>query len=53
MSIEFQCPNCKAILSAKDGGAGMTGKCPKCQNAVEIPKTSELPGEDPEAPAAS
>lgn len=36
--ILFECHDCKSTLSAAPGEAGMQGKCPYCNNPIQIPE---------------
>jgi hypothetical protein len=38
--ITFTCPHCQQSLTVPDDSAGKKGKCPQCQNIVDIPVTS-------------
>ena len=38
--IKFACPNCRESIRVDDKYAGKRGKCPKCGNAVRVPKRS-------------
>lgn len=41
--IRFKCPHCGKTSTAKDEGAGKTGKCPGCGRAVRVPKAEPSP----------
>ena len=38
MGIKFTCPHCKTSLNVKSELAGKRGRCPQCQQKIEIPK---------------
>ncbi len=38
MSINFQCPHCKARHSAADFAAGRRIRCPSCDTMIEVPQ---------------
>ena len=40
--IKFACSNCRESIRTDDKHAGKRGKCPKCGNAVVVPKRSTL-----------
>ncbi len=40
MTIEFQCPFCKALIRVPDNAGGGKGKCPKCATRLTVPKVS-------------
>ena len=40
MTIEFNCPFCKALIRVPDNAGGGKGKCPKCATRLSVPKTS-------------
>lgn len=46
MTIRCQCDHCGASLKVKDKLAGTEGKCPKCQEKILIPDTSDGDSED-------
>lgn len=46
MTIRCQCDHCGASLKVKDKLAGTEGKCPKCQEKIFIPDTSDGDSED-------
>ncbi|MBX3421095.1 MAG: hypothetical protein KF752_06010 [Pirellulaceae bacterium] len=41
MSIQFSCTSCQHKLSVDNRLAGKTGKCPKCGQAVQVPKLKQ------------
>ena len=43
MGIKFSCPHCNAALNVKSELAGKRGRCPQCQEKIEIP-TDSVPG---------
>jgi hypothetical protein len=49
MAIQFDCPSCGKQLKAPDETAGRRGKCPHCQNPIQVP---ELVYEVEEVPVA-
>jgi DNA-directed RNA polymerase subunit M/transcription elongation factor TFIIS len=46
--LRFACPTCGQHISATPAQIGIKGRCPNCNAAVTVPKTSTLP---PPAPA--
>lgn len=40
MTIEFNCPYCKALIRVPDNAGGGKGKCPKCATRLTVPKVS-------------
>jgi len=48
MLLRFACPSCGQHISATRAQIGITARCPNCNAAVTVPKTSALP---PPAPA--
>ncbi|HVW38785.1 MAG TPA: GYF domain-containing protein, partial [Pirellulales bacterium] len=52
MGIKFNCPHCKTPLNVKSELAGKRGRCPQCQQKIEIPKEDSPSGAMP-APAAA
>jgi predicted Zn finger-like uncharacterized protein len=40
MAIEFNCPNCNAIIRVPDNAGGGKGRCPRCNTRIKVPKTS-------------
>lgn len=38
MGIKFACPHCGTALNVKNELAGKRGRCPQCQQKIEIPK---------------
>ena len=40
MAIEFNCPNCSAIIRVPDNAAGGKGRCPRCNTRIKVPKAS-------------
>jgi len=52
MGIKFNCPHCKTPLNVKSELAGKRGRCPQCQQKIEIPKEDSPSGVMP-APAAA
>lgn len=47
MTIEFNCPFCKALIRVPDSARGGKGKCPQCSTRVTVPKTSTVKAIDP------
>jgi transcription elongation factor Elf1 len=45
MSIKFNCPNCKKLLSVKEHLAGKRAKCPACQKPLVIPAPVSAPAD--------
>lgn len=43
MGIKFTCPHCGTPLNVKSELAGKRGRCPQCQEKIEIPK-EDAPG---------
>ena len=43
MAIEFVCEHCKRSLALKDKCAGLTGKCPFCQEVITVPAATPKP----------
>lgn len=51
MAIEFECPNCAAVMRVPDAYAGKQGRCPQCETRLLVP---DIPRPDVgSAPAAS
>jgi phage FluMu protein Com len=50
MAIAFQCSHCNHSLRVPDDVAGKRIKCPKCQQVLRIPGSSEDPTEDKQRP---
>lgn len=46
MSIHFKCPWCSTVIRVPARFAGRSGKCPKCAEAVTIPKEPTEEGHD-------
>jgi hypothetical protein len=46
MGIKFTCPHCKTPLNVKSELAGKRGRCPQCQEKIEIPQ-EDAPGSAP------
>lgn len=46
--MEFRCPNCSQILTAKNNTAGWIRTCPKCKRKIRVPELpdSETPSRD-------
>ena len=42
MDLRFECPSCGQHISATHAQIGVTGRCPNCNAAVTVPKTSTL-----------
>lgn len=40
MTIEFNCPFCKALIRVPDNAGGGKGKCPQCATRLSVPKVS-------------
>lgn len=40
MAINVVCPSCRKAIQAPDNAAGKSGKCPFCQQPVQIPNVS-------------
>ncbi|PYK53861.1 MAG: hypothetical protein DME48_10145 [Verrucomicrobia bacterium] len=47
MPLRFACPSCGQHISAKRAQIGITGRCPNCNAAIAVPKTSTLPAPAP------
>ena len=47
MLLRFACPSCGRHLSATRAQIGVTVRCPNCNAAVAVPKTSKLPPPPP------
>ena len=45
-TFNFNCPQCKNLLSAEDEWRGMESECPYCQETITIPLEENLPKED-------
>src|SRR5947199_7434721 len=43
MLLRFACPSCGQHVSATRAQIGITGRCPNCNVAIAVPKTSTLP----------
>src|SRR4051794_22022832 len=43
MLLRFACPSCGQHVSATRAQIGTTGRCPSCNVAIAVPKTSTLP----------
>src|ERR1700746_404178 len=43
MALRFACPSCGQHISATRAQIGITARCPNCNAAVTVPKTSTLP----------
>lgn len=41
MSIAVACPHCEAKLNVRDELGGRRGKCPKCQQPIDIPSATK------------
>jgi len=41
--VKFNCPNCSAIINARDDQAGAKGRCKKCRKVVEVPEAAPVP----------
>ncbi len=53
MPIKFECPGCHKKLTVADAMAGKRGKCPACQNQINVPANGATPPpSSPPAPAA-
>lgn len=37
MAIEFECPNCAAVMRVPDAYAGKQGRCPQCETRLLVP----------------
>lgn len=50
MAIEFNCPNCAAMIRVPDNAGGGKGKCPRCTKRITVPKksTKAVPKPPPE-----
>ena len=53
MSIRVVCPSCKQTVQAPDNAGGRSGKCPFCQQSIQIPMpgAAAAPAAPPPAPA--
>lgn len=57
MKLRFRCPSCRRVLVADDRYAGAAFKCPRCRNAVRVPRPDEQkavqarPATEDEAPS--
>jgi len=53
VSIAVSCPHCQTVLNVRDDMAGRRGKCPKCNQPIDIPaaKTSGALIGEQESPA--
>ena len=49
-SFEFNCPQCKNMLSAEDEWRGMETQCPRCGNDIIIPHITALPNKPKPTP---
>jgi predicted RNA-binding Zn-ribbon protein involved in translation (DUF1610 family) len=47
MLLKFACPSCGRHISATRAQIGITVRCPNCNAAVAVPKTSTLPPPPP------
>src|SRR5215208_4569947 len=47
MLLKFTCPSCGRHLSATPPQIGVTVRCPNCNAAVAVPKTSTVPPPTP------
>ena len=47
MLLKFACPSCGRHISATRAQIGVTVRCPNCNAAVAVPKTSTLPPPPP------
>src|SRR5437667_11687938 len=50
MDLKFECPSCGQHISATRAQIGVTARCPNCNAAVTVPKTSTLPSPPPAPP---
>lgn len=50
MAIEFNCPNCSALIRVPDNAAGGKGKCPRCASRIKVPKVSSRSAPKPPSP---
>jgi Zn-finger nucleic acid-binding protein len=41
VAIRFACPKCKSVIKANEDRAGTKIKCPKCGQALEVPRPRE------------
>ena len=48
MLLRFACPSCGRHMFATRAQIGATARCPNCNTAVTVPKTSTLPPPAPE-----
>lgn len=47
MAIEFECPSCHRTLRVKDELAGQRGKCPLCNQSIQVPAAGTSPPAHP------
>lgn len=52
-TIRFQCPSCREPVRVDKQFAGAKGRCPSCDQVVEIPHADQALPDEPEAPASS
>jgi hypothetical protein len=52
-TIRFQCPSCRKPVRVDKQFAGAKGRCPSCDQVVEIPHADQALPDEPEAPASS
>ena len=51
-SMTIQCPYCGKTLNVKPESAGKKGRCPACQQIIEIPRAEEAQPAPPAAPVS-